>query len=185
MGDKEIIEMLFARFEESLAVLDGKYGKSLRKIALNIVGNEQDAEECVNDAYLAVWNRIPPDKPSPLAAFIFKILRNISMKKYRAAHTQKRNCVFEDILSELEPFLSADDTVESEIEKKELALAVQGFLDTLSRDERTLFMRRYWFSESYAEISRDTGIGEKYLSVKIGRTKEKMRKYLKERGVLV
>ena len=185
MSDQEIINMLFERTETSLAAIDTKYGKSCRTIAYNIVGNEQDAEECVNDAYLAVWNSIPPEKPNPFAAFLFKILRNIAMKKHRTSQTQKRKCVFEELLAEMEPFLESEETVESQMEKRELARMIEGFLDTLSPENRAVFMRRYWFSESYAEIARAVGISENSVSTRLMRTREKMRKYLNERGILV
>jgi RNA polymerase sigma-70 factor (ECF subfamily) len=183
MGDEEIIEMLFSRAEESISVIDEKYGETCRKIAKGLLGNEQDAEECVNDAYLGVWNTVPPERPSPFSTFLYKILRNITMNKLTANRALKRSAEFEELLTELEDYLPAAETVESRVEQRELSRIIDEFLDTLTPENRKIFMRRYWFSESYEKISRDLGISKGNISMRLVRTKEKMRKFLKERGI--
>jgi len=94
MTDEAIISMLFERSEKGIDEIDKKYGCKCRSIALEIVGGKEDAEECVNDAYLGVWNAIPPKKPSPLSTFIYRITRNVSLNRWRAQKRQKRACAY-------------------------------------------------------------------------------------------
>ena len=185
MTDERIIELFFARSERGIEELDTKYGATCHRIAQNILGNKEDAEECVNDAYLGVWNSIPPKKPSLLSAFLFKILRNLSITRYHANTAQKRNSFYDIALDELEETISTEESVEKECSQKELTNAIEGFLDTLARENRVIFVCRYWFSESYTEIAKRTGLTEKNISVRLTRIREKMKEYLSERGILV
>ena len=185
MTDERIIELFFARSERGIEELDTKYGATCHRIAQNILGNKEDAEECVNDAYLGVWNSIPPKKPSLLSAFLFKILRNLSITRYHANTAQKRNSFYDIALDELGETISTEESVEKECSQKELTNAIEGFLDTLTRENRVIFVRRYWFSESYTEIAKRTGLTEKNISVRLTRIREKMKEYLSERGILV
>ena len=185
MTDERIIELFFARSERGIEELDTKYGATCHKIAQNILGNKEDAEECVNDAYLGVWNSIPPKKPSLLSAFLFKILRNLSITRYHANTAQKRNSFYDIALDELEETISTEESIEKECSQKELTTTIEGFLDTLTRENRVIFVRRYWFSESYTEIAKRTGLTEKNISVRLTRIREKMKKHLSERGILV
>lgn len=185
MTDERIIELFFARSERGIEELDTKYGATCHRVAQNILGNKEDAEECVNDAYLGVWNSIPPKKPSLLSAFLFKILRNLSITRYHANTAQKRNSFYDIALDELGETISTEESVEKECSQKELTNAIEGFLDTLTRENRVIFVRRYWFSESYTEIAKRTGLTEKNISVRLTRIREKMKEYLSERGILV
>ena len=183
MDDEKIIEMLFLRSEESISAIDLKYGAVCRKIAKNILGNEQDAEECVNDAYLGIWKTVPPEKPRPFSSLLYRIVRNLAISKLSANTAQKRNAVFEELFAELEDYLPSAETVESSIEEKELAAVIEDFLDTLTAENRKVFILRYWYSQSYEDIGRDMGMSKSNVSMRLLRTKEKMRKYLEERGV--
>lgn len=185
MGDNQIIEMLFKRDEAGISAIERKYGESCLKMAENILGNKQDAEECVNDAYLGVWNSIPPEKPTPFSAFLYRILRNLSLKKLTFNRAEKRSAMFEELVSEVEDFLPAAETVESRVEQRELSAAIDDFLATLTPDNRKIFIQRYWFSESYGEIASDMGISESTVSMRLVRTKNKMKKFLSERGVKI
>lgn len=185
MTDERIIELFFARSERGIEELDTKYGATCHRVAQNILGNKEDAEECVNDAYLGVWNSIPPKKPSLLSAFLFKILRNLSITRYHANTAQKRNSFYDIALDELEETISTEESIEKECSQKELTNAIEGFLDTLTRENRVIFVRRYWFSENYTEIAKRTGLTEKNISVRLTRIREKMKEYLSERGILV
>ena len=185
MTDERIIELFFARSERGIEELDTKYGATCHRIAQNILGNKEDAEECVNDAYLGVWNSIPPKKPSLLSAFLFKILRNLSITRYHANTAQKRNSFYDIALDELGDTISTEESIEKECSQKELTTTIEGFLDTLTRENRVIFVRRYWFSESYTEIAKRTGLTEKNISVRLTRIREKMKEYLSERGILV
>ncbi|MGN1002369.1 MAG: RNA polymerase sigma factor [Oscillospiraceae bacterium] len=185
MTEEKILDLFFARSEQAIAELDTKYGAACRRLSLGILGDERDAEECVSDAYLGVWNTVPPQRPSPLLAFLLKIVRNLSLKRYRANTAQKRGSVYDAALEELSACLAGSDTVEDALSARELAGYIQRFLDTLSPENRVVFLRRYWFSDSYAEIARRTGLSEKNVSVRLSRTRGQLRRYLRERGVLV
>lgn len=183
MDDQSIVQLFFERSERALAELDAKYGKLCHTLSRNILNSRQDAEECVNDAYLGVWNTVPPARPDPLRAYLCKIVRNVSLKLYHRKRAEKRNSAYDVAMQELEDCLPAPNTVESELEAKELALAIEGFLDTLSEENRVIFLRRYWFSDPYADIAKRTGISEKSVSMRLVRIRKQMRQYLVEREV--
>ena len=183
MDDEKIIEMLFSRAEESISVIDEKYGAACKKIAKDILGNEQDAEECVSDAYLGVWNTVPPERPKPFSTCLYRILRNLSLKKLTANKAKKRSAMFEELITELEDYLPSTETVEKRMEQMELAKAIDEFLETLTPDNRKVFLRRYWFSESYEQIANDLCMSVGNVSMRLVRTREKMRKFLEERGI--
>ena len=185
MTDEKIIDLFFERSEQAIKELDNKYGKTFHKISLNILNNEQDAEECVNDAYLGTWNAIPPAKPNPLVTFVCKIVRNISLKRYEKNTAKKRNSFYDVAIEELDECLACPTTIEDEIEERELTRIIESFLDSLSKENRVIFLRRYWFSDSYADIAKQVGLTEKTVSVRLSRIRNEMRKYLTERGVLV
>lgn len=185
VDDEKIIELFFERSEQAIRELDMKYGEFVHNLSYNIVNDKQDAEECVNDAYLGAWNTIPPTKPSFLRAYICKIVRNISLKLYYRKGAAKRNSAYEVAMQELEPYLAASETVETEIETKELARIIENFLDTLSEENSVIFMRRYWFSDTYTEIAKRIGLSEKNVSVRLTRIRKQLRKYLMEREVFV
>ena len=185
MEDAGIIELFFERSEQGIRELDIKYGKACRKLSYNIVTDRQDAEECVNDAYLGAWNAIPPVKPDPLLAYICKIVRNISLNLYHRKEAAKRSSHYTIAMEEIEACIAATNAVEAEIEAVELAHSIERFLDTLTDENRVLFMRRYWFSDSCRDIAGFMGLTEKNVSVRLTRIREKLRQYLIEREVFI
>ena len=184
-ADEYIIELFFARSEDAISSLDEKYGRTCRSISFNIVGNLDDADECVNDAYLGAWNAIPPARPNPLLTFVAKIVRNVSISRYRRNSAAKRSSSYTVALEELENCLADARTVDDEMESAELARIIEEFLKTLSLENRVIFMRRYYFSDSIKDISALTGLSEKNVSVRLARTRAKMRDYLNSREVSV
>lgn len=152
---------VFGRSEQGIRELDIKYGKVCHNLSYHIVGSRQDAEECVNDAYLGAWNAIPPARPNPLLSYLVKIVRNISLKIYWRKEAAKRSSHYTIALEEIEACIAAPNTVEAEIEAKELARIIEAFLDTLTTENRVIFMRRYWFSDSYKDIAEFMGLSEK------------------------
>ena len=183
--DEKIIELFFERSEQAIRELDIKYGKLCRNLSYNIVNSRRDAEECVNDAYLGAWNAIPPARPDPLLSYIVKIVRNISLKIYWRKEAAKRSSHYTIALEEIEACIADQKTVEDEIEARELARINEDFLDTLTVENRVIFMRRYWFSDSYKDIAELVGLSEKNISVRLTRIREKMKQYLIEREVFV
>ena len=184
MDDEKIIELLFNRSEQAIEEVDKKYGKTCHNISYNILHNKLDAEECVNDAYLGAWNAIPPARPNPLLTYLCKIVRNLSLKRYEFNTAIKRNSTYDVAMEELESCLSSPETVESEIALKELTHIIENFLDSLSTENRVIFLRRYWFSDTYSDIAARVGMTEKNVSVRLTRIREKLRNYLTEREVL-
>ena len=185
IDDEKIIELFFARSEQGIQELDHKYGKICHNLSYNIVNSRQDAEECVNDAYLGAWNAIPPVRPNPLSSYIAKIVRNISLKIYWKKEAAKRSGCYTVALEEIEACVADQNTVEDEIGAKELAHIIGEFLDTLTIENRVIFMRRYWFSDSYKDIAEFVGLSEKNISVRLTRIRQKMKSYLAEREVFV
>ena len=185
IDDEKIIEMFFERSEQGIRELDIKYGKICHNLSYNIVNSRQDAEECVNDAYLGVWNAIPPTRPNPLLSYIVKIVRNISLKIYWRKEAAKRSGHYKIALEEIEGYIADQKTVEDEIEVRELTRIIGEFLDTLTLENRVIFMRRYWFADSYNDIAEFMGLSEKNISVRLTRIREKMKQYLIEREVFV
>ena len=185
MDDEKIIELFFERNEQAIKELDLKYGKVCHKVSYNILHNTQDAEECVNDAYLGTWNAIPPQRPNPLLTFLCKIVRNLSIMRHHMNTAMKRNSTYDVALEELEGCLASPYTVEAELETKRLAHIIENFLESLTLENRVIFMRRYWFSDTYEQIAERMGITEKNVSVRLTRIRKQMRDYLAEREVLV
>ena len=185
MNDERIIELFFERSEQAIKELDEKYGRVCHSISYNILNNWQDAEECVSDAYLGTWNAIPPAKPNPLLAFVCKIVRNISLKRYEQKTAAKRNSHYDVVMDELEDCLPSSITIEEEIAERELTKIIESFLDSLSKENRVIFLRRYWFSDTYADIAKQVGLTEKNVSVRLTRIRKELHKYLLEREVLL
>ena len=181
--DEKIIQLFFERSEQAIKELDLKYGKVCHKVSYNILRNRQDAEECVNDAYLGTWNAIPPQRPNPLLTFLCKIVRNLSIMRHHSNTAMKRNSTYDVALEELEECLASAATVEAEIEADELTRIIDSFLETLSQENRVIFMRRYWFSDTYQQIAERVGITENNVAVRLTRMRKQMKDYLTEREV--
>ncbi len=185
IDDEKIIDLFFERSEQGIRELDQKYGKICRNLSYNIVNNRQDAEECVNDAYLGAWNAIPPIRPDPLLSYIVKIVRNISLKIYWRKEAAKRSSHYTIAMEEIEACIADRKAVEDEIEAGELARIIEDFLDTLTLENRVIFMRRYWFADSCKDIAEFVGLSEKNISVRLTRIRKKMKQYLIEREVFI
>ncbi len=181
MEDRQILEALWSRTESAIDALRAKFGRRLYLTALNILGDNRDAEEAVSDTYLALWDAIPPARPEPLSAFVYKVGRNTALKHLRRRSAEKRDNRYDTTLDELTEALSAD-APEARIQARELGDAINRFLDTLDHSSRCLFVRRYWFGDSVRELSRVEGITENALSVRLHRIRGKLKDYLYKEG---
>ncbi len=181
MDDRTIITLLWDRAEEALTLLAKRFGQRLLHTARNIVGNHEDAEETVNDTYLAVWNTIPPETPNPLAAFVYKIGRNLALKRYRSNTAQKRNGTYDLSLDELAGCIPGP-ALEETVEARELGCAIDRFLDTMSVDNRNIFLRRYWFGDSVKEIARAFDLSQNAAAVRLNRIRNQLKDYLIKEG---
>lgn len=185
MEDAKIIELLWHRSEEGLSELSKKYGKTLFRVAENILGSRSDAEECVNDAYLACWNTIPPENPKELLAYACRIVRNVSLSRHRKnAAKKRRGTGYDRALDELESSLASDESVEAALSGDELSRCINAFLGRLDESTRVMFVRRYYYSDSVSDIAKAMRMSGRAVSVRLFRVREKLREYLKKEGYL-
>ena len=184
LKDQEIIALFFERSEQAITELILKYGAAIKKVASNILCNAQDIEECSNDTYLHVWNRIPPTRPDHLGAYTCRIARNLCLKRYASNTAEKRNSHYDVALQELEGTIPALSTVESEYDAKELTRYLNLFLGGLNEEDRYLFMRRYWYGDGISEIARQLEILPHAASVRLFRLRQKLQNYLQKEGMI-
>ena len=183
LEDSKIIALFFERSEQAIAELDKKYGSAIKKTVANILSNRSDVEECVNDTYMKTWNAIPPQIPVIFSAFLGKIVRNISFNKYRHNNSQKRGgSEMPLIIDELGEIVSGKESVEDEIDKKELLRDINGFLNSISEYKRGIFIRRYWYSDKVSDIAQRYGRSENSVSVELNRIRKKLSDHLLKRG---
>ena len=182
MEDSKIIDLFFERSEQAITELAEKHSKICHKIAFNILGNEADAQECVNDAFLGIWNSIPPEKPKPLSAYVYKIVRNHALKKRRYNSATKRNSFYDTALDEIESCLPSEFSVEDEMNAAVLTEEINLFLATLKKDNRIIFIKRYWFGEDIPAIAKDMNSTAHNITVKLSRTRAALKKHLKGKG---
>ena len=185
MDDSKIIELFFERSDQAIIELSNKYGAICSKVADNILNNRLDSEECVNDAYLGVWNTIPPQRPNPLLSYVCRIVRNLALKKYHENTAQKRNSYYDVALDEIADCIPASFSVEDEIMAKEVAGVIDGFLETLDQQSRIMFIRRYWHADSIEEIAALLHKSKHYISVRLSRTRKALRQHLKKEGIFL
>ncbi len=181
MDDRTIIEMLWNRVEAGLDALAMRYGPRLQAMARNILGSYQDAEETVNDTYWAVWGNIPPQQPAPLSAFVFRIGRNLALKRRRSNTALKRNGAYDLSLEELAGCIPGP-CLEETVSARALGEAIDAFLDTQPRLSRVVFLRRYWFGDCVTDIAAALGMTQGAVSTRLNRTREKLRIYLIKEG---
>ena len=185
MEDREIIELYLRRDERAVEETKRKYGGYCFSIARGILGAPEDAEESVSDAYVSAWNSIPPQLPEVLSAFLGRLVRCASLKKWRDMNAQKRGggqvtLVYEE-LSECVP---DGDSVESRAEAAELAEIINDFVDSLPAAERRVFVCRYWYFDSIEDIADRFGFSRSKVKSMLYRTREKLRVRLKKEGML-
>ena len=185
MDDMSIIALFFSRSEQAISELASKYGRLCHQIATNILGSNEDAEECVNDAYLGAWNTIPPQKPNPLQAYICKIVRNIAITRFHANTAAKRNTHYDIALDELENCLFSPDTPESTLQAKELSHLLDRFLSKLDTRSRVMFVRRYWYADSITDLAKKLHMRPNNVSVQLSRIRNKLRKFLIQEGYII
>ncbi|MDE7099180.1 MAG: sigma-70 family RNA polymerase sigma factor [Ruminococcus sp.] len=183
MDDKDIVQLFWDRNEQAITETSSKYGHYCFSIAKNILNNREDAQECVNDTYLNIWNSIPPHKPKMLSTFLGKIVRNLSFNKYKSVHSMKRGGYeISLILDELAEIVSDEESVEDNIIRNELLKTIDDFISTLSAEKKYIFIRRYWYSDKITAIANQCGRTENSVNVELNRIRKKLRDYLTERG---
>lgn len=183
MEDSEIVRLFLDRNEKAISEAHEKYGKYCCAVALNILKNREDSEECVNDTLMKAWNTIPPEQPRNLAGFLAKITKNICLNRYNMEHASKRGSGdIPLIFDELSECIPDGQSVERAFEQKELMIAVNKFLKTLPETRRNLFLLRYWYCLSVSEAAARCGLSDNNAAVTLARTRKKLLGYLRKRG---
>ena len=181
MNDEQIIELYWSRNEQAIAETHAKYGGFCYSIANNILKNNEDSEECVSDTYYNVWNTVPPQRPSVFAAFLGRITRNLSLKKYRAKRAQKRSGAQEE-LSECIP---DNKRIDESLSAEELGKSIDAFLRRLPLHEQQIFVLRYWYNEKVADIAKKSGFSESKVKMVLSRTRKKLAVQLEKEGYFI
>lgn len=181
MDDGHIIQLLFDRVEAAIDALAQRFGPRLYATAMNILCSSRDAEECVNDTYWALWNAIPPEHPDPLCAYTYRVGRNIALKKLRDTTAQMRNSTYDLSLDELADCIP-DNCVWDTLDARELGRSIDRFLTTQAKENRVIFLRRYWFGDSVKDIARDMGMKEGVVSVRLNRQRRALKDHLSKEG---
>ena len=184
MEDRQIVDLYWARSEAAISETEKKYGRYCHAIAYNILHSDEDSEECVNDTYLKVWNAIPPSMPQRFCAFIGRITRNLALDRYAQNRAQKRDGGVELALDELAECISPEMTGDVS-DGMALKNAINGFLASLPRRTRIIFMRRYFYLLPIKEIAEGLSMSESNVKVTLMRTREKFREYLENEGIVI
>ncbi|NLN42603.1 MAG: sigma-70 family RNA polymerase sigma factor [Clostridiales bacterium] len=183
MDDLQIIQLYNARVETAINETHNKYGRMLHGIAFNILSNHWDSEEIVNDTYSKAWNTIPPNEPKFLGAYLGRITRNLSINRWHKQRAKKRYKGAELLLSELQDCIPHSDTIETEMQTKELVEVINCWLDTLPPDDRILFLRRYWFGDSVNQLAKKCITSPNKLAGRLYRLRQSLKKALEMEGI--
>ena len=183
MEDQQIIDLYFARSESAITETDRKYGRYCHSIAYNILEDHEDAKEIVNDTYLKAWNTIPPNRPDPLKPDVGMISRHLSLDRYEEYHTQKRGGQVPLVLEELAECIPDNDSQEDIGESVALKDALAKFIRSLPDKTQMIFLRRYWYASSVAEIAEEYGMRENSVNVLLHRTRKKLKDHLQKEGL--
>lgn len=181
VDDEKITEMLWQRDETALRLCSERFGRLAYSLAYNILHIHEDAEECVNDAMLAAWNTIPPQRPKSLSAYISRLVRNISFNRYDYNHAEKRNGEMDLILDELAEVIPSEETEESGA----ITAAINEFLESESELDRAIFVRRYYYSDPISAVAAYVGVGESAAAMRLSRMRGRLRKKLEREGISI
>ena len=183
LEDESIIALFFERSDQAITELSNKYGRLFMKIAMNALGSRADAEECVNDAYLGIWNAIPPAKPKPLSAFACRIVRNKAVDRYYSKGFRHSQNGLEECIDELEGFLTAEGSVEEGADERLLSGYIDEFLSTRNEIDRMIFVRRFWYMDACRDIAKASGLSQGAVRTRLSRIKADLKKFLTEKGI--
>ena len=183
MHDNQIIDLYLARDESAIAETARRHGAGLRQISMNIVGDAPSAEECENDTYLQAWNSIPPQEPrAHFFGYLAQIVRRLSIDLCRHRSRLKRSAHIVTLTAELERCIPAPDDTPCRMEAEELAKIISDFLAFLPRQQRLIFLRRYWYLDSIDDISLRFSISQSKVKTTLWRTRNALREHLEEEG---
>ncbi len=183
MKDAEIVELYWSRNENAIAETKLQFHAYLMKIAMQILGNEEDAKECINDAYLAAWNSMPPNRPEKLSTYLGRLMRQTAIDHWRRKNRQKRKgSEYALSLEELDDLLSDNKTPEQELDGALLEQAIGRFLKELPAQERNLFLGRYYYCDPIKEVAAYCGMKEAKAKSMLFRTRKRLKGFLEKEG---
>lgn len=186
MEDSMIVELYLRRDEAAVRETAEKYGSKLRALALGILGDRDAAEECENDTYMEAWNRIPPHEPRTyFYPFLARIARNLSLNSCRDRQRLKRSAFVCELSAEMEQCIPSPDDLECRMDADALAEAINGFLGMLNAERRNIFIRRYWFLDSVADIAKRFGVTQSKVKTTLFRCRNQLREYLEKEGYIL
>ena len=185
VNDAEIIALFQQRDERAVIETAAKYGAAGMRVAMRILNNRQDAEECVNDALLRLWNVVPPEQPTYLQSYLLTLVSHLALDRLEFANRKKRGGGhIAQALEELENDLFSDENVEHRVEQKAVNDAIRRFLESLPSDQRDILLKRYWFLENSHEIAADLHMSEGNVRVTLLRLRKKLRAFLEKEELL-
>ncbi len=184
MEDAKIIELFFQRNEQAVKETDTAYGRKLYVLSNNILNNREDAEESVSDTYMETWKSIPPKRPKYFYAFLASICRNMSFNRLDWRLAAKRNAEVVVLTQEMEMCIP-DTRQDGEMDRRELRRVLESFLETLTKESRLIFLRRYLYVDTVAEIAARYGIRESKVKTQLHRTRVKLQTHLAKEGIYV
>ena len=183
MEDEKIVELYLERNETAIEKTSEKYGKRLRSLSKGIVKDAETAEECENDTYMAAWNSIPPNEPKTyFYSFLARKIRNISLTCCRKKTALKRSAFISELSAEMEECIPSPDDMDCRIDEMVFAEMINKFLSELDEEKRKIFVRRYWYIDSIAEISEKFLVSESKVKTVLFRTRNKLREFLEKEG---
>ena len=186
MEDKNIIDLYLDRDEKAIYETQIKYGGYCYSISYNILHNNEDCQECVNDTYLKTWNSIPPHMPSILSTYLGKITRNLSLDKYRKSKANKRlSNEFTLSLNELDECIASNSSIKEELDEEYLASKINDFLSKIKKEDRKMFVSRYFYFDSIEDISNRFEYSESKVKMSLKRTRDKLKEYLIKEGYVL
>ena len=185
MEDSAIIDLYWARDQLAIAASDEKYGALCRSLSQNILFNREDAEECVNDTWHRAWDTMPPQRPGSLRAYLARIVRNLSIDRWRARKARKRGGGLEVLLSELEDCVPVSSSAEEEAEARRVTDCIDRWLDTLPKTDRVAFVRRYWYGQRVDELAVQLGSTPKQMAQRLFRLRGSLRRALEKEGIVL
>ena len=184
MTDAQIIQLYWSRNEDAIKETDAVYGRKLHTLAERIVQNFEDAQECVSDTYMKTWDTIPPQRPNYFFAYIAKICRNFALGVLDFKNAAKRKGEVVALTQEMEACIP-DPAHQRRLEGEELGKVLNSFLETLSYESRVIFLRRYWYLDTVAEIAERGGITQSKVKTQLYRTRGKLHAFLEKEGITV
>lgn len=185
MDDASIIALYFDRNEQAIRETADRFGTACMSNAMHILGSREEAEECVNDTYFELWRSIPPQRPEHLTAFILTVVRHLAMNRIKHRQAKKRGGTSVQLaLEELDNILPAEDDVEGQAERNVTADAINHFLGTLTKEQRILFLRRYWHFQTPKEIAAALNLSESNVRVTLMRLRTKLKEFLEKEDLL-